>query len=497
MRALVTYTLQNILGHVLPLVIALAAVPVCVGAYGTDRFGLLSLAWMLLGYFAFFDLGLGRATTHAIARARSDGHHARIGAVLRVSLALNLAVGIVGGAALLVAADPLVRLVFSIPAALAGEAHSMVTILGWSIPMITATAVLRGALEADQRFGWVNAVKIPSNGLIFLLPMIGAWMGWDLPFVALLMTLSRMLTTLAFGTLVARVFPSMLSGRLRDRAGAGGLLRFGGWVTVSNLVNPLVTYGERLLIVSTLGLTMLTYYSAPYEFISRLAVVPASLSLSLFPMISAVDHPEAGAVWESLILFPSRLLILLFVPVGLLFILFAPEVLELWLGSSFRALSTIPLILLTGAMVLNALAYVPLAAVQGLGRPDLKAKLDLGELLLFGILAWCFVSLWGIGGAALAKLVINAVDMGVLFLFARTMIAHRGGNTSMDVTLPLWAAILLGGAMLLVLSVDPRLWIRGLLFVLTVGSFGWLAWTRGFTRDERHRLLGWWKARTA
>ena len=47
--------------------VAVVTIPALIGRLGTDRFGVLTLAWILLGYFSLFDLGLGRALTKMVA----------------------------------------------------------------------------------------------------------------------------------------------------------------------------------------------------------------------------------------------------------------------------------------------------------------------------------------------------------------------------------------------------------------------------------------------
>jgi O-antigen/teichoic acid export membrane protein len=56
----------NFLGQAVPLLAAVVSVPYVIHGLGPERFGLLSLAWVVLGYFTIFDLGLGRATTKFI-----------------------------------------------------------------------------------------------------------------------------------------------------------------------------------------------------------------------------------------------------------------------------------------------------------------------------------------------------------------------------------------------------------------------------------------------
>lgn len=65
-------TLLNFVGQALPLV-AVVTIPFIVRGLGIERFGLLSLAWVVLGYFTIFDLGLGRATTKYVAEALGKG----------------------------------------------------------------------------------------------------------------------------------------------------------------------------------------------------------------------------------------------------------------------------------------------------------------------------------------------------------------------------------------------------------------------------------------
>ena len=62
-------TIFNFIGQAIPVIAGIITLPFIIKGLGTQRFGLLSLALVILGYFAVFDLGLGRATTKFVAES--------------------------------------------------------------------------------------------------------------------------------------------------------------------------------------------------------------------------------------------------------------------------------------------------------------------------------------------------------------------------------------------------------------------------------------------
>src|SRR3954463_4133366 len=72
-RLLARNTFLNLFAQLAPLVVAFVSVPILITALGSDRFGVLTLAWTLIGYFGLFDLGLGRALVQAVSEALGGG----------------------------------------------------------------------------------------------------------------------------------------------------------------------------------------------------------------------------------------------------------------------------------------------------------------------------------------------------------------------------------------------------------------------------------------
>ena len=58
-KLIVRNTVLNLVGLVVPLAVGFITIPMVVRALGNERFGILALVWVVLGYFGLFDLGLG------------------------------------------------------------------------------------------------------------------------------------------------------------------------------------------------------------------------------------------------------------------------------------------------------------------------------------------------------------------------------------------------------------------------------------------------------
>src|SRR5438270_423670 len=66
-------TIWNLIGSGAPMIVAVFCIPILIRGLGKDRFGVLALAWALIGYVSLFDFGLGRALTQIVAKKLGAG----------------------------------------------------------------------------------------------------------------------------------------------------------------------------------------------------------------------------------------------------------------------------------------------------------------------------------------------------------------------------------------------------------------------------------------
>ncbi len=389
--------------------------PKLVSFLGDTQFGLFSLAWVVIGYLAFLDVGVNRAATKFVSEhlAEQDLESTRL--IVRTALTANLALGLVGGLVVVLASPYLIHSIFKISSDLQGQARLTFYAVGLAVPVLLVQGVFRAVLSSYQRFGWINAVNVVSTTAQWGVAALLAWKGHGIALVVFSTVVARILATAAYGIVLFRLLPNLRLFRIHGLHGLPKLLRFGSWVSVSQLVSPVLVYLDRVLIASFVSLAAVTLYTVPYEAMTRLRIIPSSFVTTLYPAFSERSTEGQEAQLQRLYEGSVRYLLIIMLP-GILFLLvFGTDLLSLWMGAQFAKQTTVVLQILAFGVLLNCMANIPYNALQALGRPDITGKLHLLELPFYLALCIVLIPRWGIAGAALANSIRISIDALVLF----------------------------------------------------------------------------------
>lgn len=444
------HTTYNLAGGLLPLGLSLVTIPLYIGLIGEARYGVLAIAWLLLGYFGLFDLGLGAATAQRIA-ALANASGAERAQVFWTALAMNCALGVLGGLVLL----PVAHFYFASGAALHTDLQpEIVQALPWlalALPLSTISGVLTGALQGRAKFLELNAISVAGAAFTQLVPLaIASLHGPSLPWLLAAVVLSRLLV---MATLFWRSGQHVHKGHPRSvsKAQARTLLQFGGWVTVTSLVGPLMVALDRFAIGALLGPKPVTHYTVPFQLAERTSLLPAALSTALFPRMAAVDAAQGRQLAGTAI----RSLAVVMTPLTAVGLLAIGPFLGWWLNPEFAAEATLPGQLLLLGFWINAFALVPYALLQAAGRPDMVAKCHLLEVVPYLVLLYFGLRSSGIAGAA--------VVFGLRTLVDCILLMHYAGK------LAVCARVVVAPALLLLMV------FAATRFVPAALSTGWLA----------------------
>ena len=434
-------TAWNLLGQFLPLVAGVFAIPVVVRSLGTERFGLLTLVWMVVGYFSLFDFGLGRALTSLVAQKIGESKEHELPSLISTAKLLMLAFSIAGGLALALAAPWLVRDVLNITPALQTEGIRSCYLLSLSLPFVISTTGLRGILEARQKFAAITLLRVPLGVLTYVAPLLVLpWSNRLAPIVAVLLA-GRVAAWLAHLIVCLPYLPSWRQGFRFEHRSVPQLMNFGSWMTVTNIVGPIMVSMDRLVIGALVSMQAVAYYATPFELVTKISLFPVAVSGVLFPAFATSlsgDRQRTPRLFNR----GCDLILMGLFPVTLITVALAGKGLNLWLGTEFAAHSTVVLRWLIVGIFINGVATIPFALIQGAGRADLTAKAHLAEIFIYLAGLWWLVTRHGILGAAIAWTVRVSADALIMFVLASRFLPD-GASVNRRVLVKIGAAVLI------------------------------------------------------
>lgn len=412
-------TLWNLAGAGLPLLIGAITIPYLIKKAGVESFGVLTLIWALIGYFSLFDFGLGRALTQQVAATRSSDQLANLPSLVKTGVWFTAVTGFAGGLILAALSPQLAENWLNVSESLQASARDALLLAAIGIPLTTVTTGLRGIIEAYEDFKVVSLLRIGLGAANFGLPAISVMtVGNSLAWMVASLIVARVIVLLAHVWYANKKLPVGWASAQFSKTNIHNLLSFGAWMTVSNIVGPLMVTADRFFISAVLGATVVAYYTVPFEVVIRVLILPAALMSVMFPRLAAVirlDPLEAKRLYRKCIIIVTGALL----PVCLVIALGSKFGLTLWLGEAFAEKSWAIVCVMALGILLNGIASVPFAAVQATGDARKTAYLHMFELVIYVPILYVSMKLFGLIGAAIAWTVRVAIDLVILVGYAK------------------------------------------------------------------------------
>ena len=148
------------------------------------------------------------------------------------------------------------------------------------------------------------------------------------------------------------------------------LFSFGAWMTVSNILSPIMEYMDRFLVGMLLSLTAIAYYATPFGVATKMLIL--SHGYFWYCCFSPRflrhlwrDREHAGRLFRRAVKYVALALL----PITFLMVLFAQNGLNFWLGPVFASHGAQRTAVACNRRVFfNGIATLPFALLQGAGR---------------------------------------------------------------------------------------------------------------------------------
>jgi O-antigen/teichoic acid export membrane protein len=379
---------------------------------------------------------------HIARYAQGDPSQA-IAALARTGRRLMLALGALWTLVLL-ALFPIVGARWPILSSQTDAPAAAWTLLVLCIPFTLWMNSSTSLLEARSRFVEVNAVRIPVGIATYVAPLITAMYTRDIGWIFASLLLTRVIAAIALAWQVRDQF-------VRDAGPVApsdirGLLKFGGWMTVSQVVGPVLVYFDRFAIAALVSAVAVTHYTVPFDVLTRLPLFPIAVMSVLFPIFvqaNSLHHGRPGADAYATARRTLQLLLLAWIPGMALAAVLGPMVLRLWLGEELGVATAPVWQWLVVGVAVNGLAHLPLTLLQSKGRTDIIAWLHLLQLPPYLLAVWWVLGRYGIAGAAVVWTLRVSFDAILLHACARKVAPAWGSllRASLATSLAVLAAL--------------------------------------------------------
>lgn len=401
-------TLINILGLAIPSLVAFPAMGYMGRALGVEKFGLYMLAFSLVGYAGIFDLGLTRAVIRAIAINDDDKKKNR--AVIGTASWTVVALSLVAGGLIYIYSGYLAQ-ILKVSEGSHSDAIRSFHILAFVIPPFLLGLVWFSYPEGSQDFITLNICKSISGVFISIIPVC-------------IIIYKPSLESAVLGLLLARLL-ALLIAYIPCKQGLGRgffryewrvlkeLFSFGGWVTISNIISPIMVYSDRFILSHFIGADKVAFYTAPSEAVARMSIIPGALARTIFPFLSKLQADGISEAKKA-----NKILLGTVILMSLPIFIMAKPILDLWLGNIYGEESTNILRVLIIGFIFNSIAQIPFSHIQACGRSKITAAIHLIELIPYLLVLIALVYWKGLLGAAIAWTLRVTIDYGIMVFFS-------------------------------------------------------------------------------
>jgi len=471
-------TLWNLAGRAGPMLVALATTPVLIHELGPTRWGIFAIALALVGAFGVLDFGIGRALTRALAEHIGAGTGAEAATLVKSGLILLSCVGLVMGLAAAGLAYWWASYVVDVTPALRHEILVALLVLCMAVPLVVLNAALWGVIAAHQRFRSANLNVIPITVMYYIGPILILQVYDNLEGVMAALLLCRVAMTFAFWRICVHAMPSLRAAGIDLRL-LRPLLRIGGWMTVSNILFPVLGYIDRFVVAAVVSPAATGYYATPSDLVTRLSIISNAMMSSAYPAMAATfrTNPTATAVLfgRSIVTLTAALMM-----PALLVVAFSKLILTFWIGAAFASHAASAMCWLGVGVLLSGADSVVATLLDSIGEPGVNARFSLCEVILYVPLVAFMVHEFGIEGAAIAWTIRCLAD----FLCRQWLLVQRYPPVIPEMRRSV-LTVLAGTTLVLLPLLGIGIVERSIAVVVGMCGFAVFVWFWGSTASER------------
>jgi O-antigen/teichoic acid export membrane protein len=410
-------------GNVWAMVVAAVSLPLLLHGLGPTEFGL----WVLVqtfsaitGWFSLADLGLGIATTRAVAHKASQNDEDGLAGVVSSALCIYVVLGIVSALLLGTVGVAVLPSVFGAPARLRNELEAALLLFAFQALLDLLTAASMACLEGLQRLDLSRATDAIRRTAVAAATTAVALQVGDLRAVA-----AASLAASAVGTVTGAVLLRRhLSVRLTapSRLESRGLISYGKSVGLLNATGVLHRTMDRFIVGAVYGPASVTLIEIAIQVQNAASAILAASSYAVIPSAAWLRARGDAGTLRELVERGTKYSLLVTMPLVMGGIVLATPLVHVWVGVRYEDAAGLIAVALVSVAVAAPL-QVGSNALQGVGQAGLILRPAAVAVVVNLVSSLILVHVVGVVGVLQGTLIGAAVLTPAL---ARNMLRETG-----------------------------------------------------------------------
>jgi O-antigen/teichoic acid export membrane protein len=401
-------TLATIVSVLIPGLLGLWSLKPLLELLGAETFTMLSFFWVYTSHLGFFDFGISRNLGIELPKLSNAEKSILVNQSVRKGFVYSL-IGVVAVAVMLFTV-PIFNPKFSVV-----SQYSVFAILLVWVPLAVLQMIVRGVLEASERFISAAVFRAYNQSVLFLLPWVMAcWGQYDIFQIVLVITVARVLSLLPAFYWLMRQYSLELIKKIEDQAVV--IQRNNQWITLSNLAGIVNGSLDRFVLLGLLGAHAIGAYVFAQDFGIRILVLSSSFALVLLPYFSRNQSKLQNHIWVKR---GSGLILLSHIALGLILYFGQTQLKDVFTNTTL-AQDVIDFfwIFLVG-ITANGIGHILLSALHSHRELKSPALWHVISAVFYIPLLYWVVQGFGLTGAAVLWSMRSVIDTVVLYLLWR------------------------------------------------------------------------------
>lgn len=394
--------------------VGMIMVPLYIRYMGAEAYGLVGFFAMLQVWFGLLDVGL--TPTMARESARFQGGACTALEYRRLTRALEgifFGVALLGGILLFAMAAPMASGWLKASELPKHEIIQCLQLIAFIVALRWMSGLYRGVITGAERLVWLSGFNslVATGRFVLVLPMLMFVSTSPLVFFAFQLAMA-IFELVGLSWMAYRLLPPVEHGkRIQwEWAPLKPVLKFSLSIAFTSSVWIFVTQTDKLILSKILPLADYGYFTVAVLMASGIMIVSSPISSAIMPRMTRLHaegkKDELIAVYRQ----STQIVTVTAIPIALLLIFFAPQILWAWTGDASLIKSAAPVLSLYSIgyafLAISAFPYY-LQYAKGM----LKYHM-IGSFIFLGILVPSIIwaaSRYGIVGAGWAWLISNII----------------------------------------------------------------------------------------